>query len=500
MVRSRASRGASTTRARRSATSSSRTRTTASTRTSAPPNWRGIAAAARGREGIQRGLPRHGVPRQPAVDPRGQAEHRLGQDGTLPHDGPVQPGRSRARLAAEPRGVAHRAVVRARRLVVLRRRPARGRPPRARREPRRRRTGRHRPVRRALHRARRLQQATALWAHGITGYALAGEHRSPSWWKQHERSRVRRPRRVPRRQVLVPGRATSTATTTSRTSIASTRTSATSIPTPAARGSRSAARPAPPATRPAACRRSQSAELHDRPDRIPTSSIRLATKAPIPANPSPGTGESREALLDTQPVNQQLYTMICATSIGFNTLDTSSCAQSIFNSSVDVLLEITPTQQPDPGRSQERAADRRRCSSNILAGNRTAAGIVRHELPGQDEHSPGAAERGSVRRVLLRWKGWLRPDDPRAHSDQHLHRRRSQVAEPGPQRRAGSAARLRPVLRNGLRGRRHRSPQRRGERPDAVLRRHRGDLQPHLLREGLHRLGVRQRPCRSRAR
>jgi Protein of unknown function (DUF1302) len=37
------------------------------------------------------------------------------------------------------------------------------------------------------------------------------------------------------------------------------------------------------------------------------------------------------ALADT-PVNLQLFTMICATSIGFNELDTSACAQSIFNS------------------------------------------------------------------------------------------------------------------------------------------------------------------------
>ena len=45
---------------------------------------------------------------------------------------------------------------------------------------------------------------TALWAHGITGYALAGEHAPPVVVGQLERSRVRRPPRVPRGQVLVP--------------------------------------------------------------------------------------------------------------------------------------------------------------------------------------------------------------------------------------------------------------------------------------------------------
>jgi hypothetical protein len=52
-----------------------------------------------------------------------------------PHHRPVQSSGSRALVAAQPRGVAHRAVVGAFRLLALRRRPARRRPARARDEP-----------------------------------------------------------------------------------------------------------------------------------------------------------------------------------------------------------------------------------------------------------------------------------------------------------------------------------------------------------------------------
>ena len=90
-----------------------------------------------------------------------------------------------------------------------------------------------------------------------------------------------------------------------------------------------------------------------------------------PANPAAGTQDSRQLLLENQPVNQQLYTMICATSIGFNTLDTSSCAQSIFNSTVNAFLEV-PTSNLTPGARKDvlRIGG---LLSNILAGNASAA-------------------------------------------------------------------------------------------------------------------------------
>ena len=79
-----------------------------------------------------------------------QAEHRLGQDGALPHQDQFNPQDLALASLADPRGVAHRAVGAARRLVVLRRGPARGRAPRAGGELRPVRADRHRPLRRAL--------------------------------------------------------------------------------------------------------------------------------------------------------------------------------------------------------------------------------------------------------------------------------------------------------------------------------------------------------------
>ena len=76
-------------------------------------------------------------------------------------------------------------------------------------------------------------------------------------------------------------------------------------------------------------------------------------------------------MLAAQPVNQQLFAMICATSIGFNTLDTTSCAQSIFNSTVNAFLEV-PTSNLTPGARKDvlRIGG---LLSNILAGNASAA-------------------------------------------------------------------------------------------------------------------------------
>ena len=110
--------------------------------------------AARGEPGrarAQGALRRHDGLRGAALAAARQAEHRVGQDGAVPHHRPVQSADARALDAAEPRGVAHRALVGARHLVVLRRGSARGRAPRGRRQPRRLRAGRPRPLRHALH-------------------------------------------------------------------------------------------------------------------------------------------------------------------------------------------------------------------------------------------------------------------------------------------------------------------------------------------------------------
>ncbi|MDJ0865008.1 MAG: hypothetical protein QNK03_02795 [Myxococcota bacterium] len=87
-------------------------------------------------------------------------------------------------------------------------------------------------------------------------------------------------------------------------------------------------------------------------------------------SPSP---QNQRAVLDETPINMQLFTMICATSIGFSDLDTSACGQSIFNSLNNV---ITGDSIP---RDQAKSFGGLTVSSllsNSLAGNATAESIL----------------------------------------------------------------------------------------------------------------------------
>ena len=151
-----------------------------------------------GRAGAEGGLRRPRAVRQPALDARRQAEHRLGQDGAVPHHGPVQPAGHRARVAPEPRGVAHRALVvrgvwsfydvgplEDVRLELGRElRPVRADGPR--------------PLRRALHAESRLRQdRRPLRPRPHRQSALAGEIRPPDPWDDTSGPRVRRAPRVP---------------------------------------------------------------------------------------------------------------------------------------------------------------------------------------------------------------------------------------------------------------------------------------------------------------
>jgi len=75
---------------------------------------------------------------------------------------------------------------------------------------------------------------------------------------------------------------------------------------------------------------------------------------------------------DNQSANQQLFAMICATSIGFNSLDRSACGQTIFNS-----LNNPLNGQPVGGRSVAKSAITvSGLVSNSLAGNPGAAGFI----------------------------------------------------------------------------------------------------------------------------
>src|SRR5262249_34380189 len=76
---------------------------------------------------------------------------------------------------------------------------------------------------------------------------------------------------------------------------------------------------------------------------------------------------------DNQPLNQQLFAMICATSIGFHSLDRSACGQTLFNSLHHPLngVPFPRSQAKDPGIITISSF-----LSNSLAGNAAAAGIV----------------------------------------------------------------------------------------------------------------------------
>ena len=110
-----------------------------------------------GHQGAQGGLRRHRGARQPPLGPLRPPEHRVGQDGALPHHRPVQPAGSRARVAGEPRGVAHRALRGAPGLLPVRRGTARGRARRVRLQLRPLQAGRSRRLRRVLHARPRLR-------------------------------------------------------------------------------------------------------------------------------------------------------------------------------------------------------------------------------------------------------------------------------------------------------------------------------------------------------
>ncbi len=208
---------------------------------------------------------------------------------------------------------------------------------------------------------------TALWAHGLTGYALAGEHRPPSWWDSA--SGLEYGARVEFRagrfsfQVSdyygyddfpyvnrINSYERNIDPSTGRPRVARGK-------TPCVTGYE------------AACLPIQSNFTIGPNDPNVNDPERNSGAAPY--DPALGTSESRQAVVQSQPVNEQLFAMICATSIGFNSLDRSACAQSVFNSSVNGLLPQLGPQDPTTRKDGTKA----RISallSNILAGNASA--------------------------------------------------------------------------------------------------------------------------------
>ena len=87
---------------------------------------------------------------------------------------------------------------------------------------------------------------------------------------------------------------------------------------------------------------------------------------------------NRGNLLANFGSNMQLFAMICATSIGFNALDLSACGQSVFNSTKDLL-----TQTFNVPRNQAKAVPTIASGlANALAGGNTLAAVVVTTLAG----------------------------------------------------------------------------------------------------------------------
>jgi hypothetical protein len=88
--------------------------------------------------------------------------------------------------------------------------------------------------------------------------------------------------------------------------------------------------------------------------------------------------ENRGPLLRAYGSNMQLFTMICATSIGFNALDPSACGQSVFNSTKDLLTQTNNVPRSDAKTTATIASG----LANALAGGNGLASIVIQTLAG----------------------------------------------------------------------------------------------------------------------
>ncbi len=213
---------------------------------------------------------------------------------------------------------------------------------------------------------------TALWAHGFTGYALAGEHSPPSWWESP--SGLEYGARVEFRAGRFSFQVSDFYGYDDF---------------PYVNRINSFERNVDPNTgRPRSVGARTPCMTGSEPGCLPIqSNLSIGPndpKAADPArndgsfaNPALGTEASRAAVIPFLAVNEEQFAFICATSIGFNSLDRGSCGQSIFNSSVDALTEVPL----DP--SSRKQAPNLRISallSNILAGNRTAASTASANL------------------------------------------------------------------------------------------------------------------------
>jgi len=82
---------------------------------------------------------------------------------------------------------------------------------------------------------------------------------------------------------------------------------------------------------------------------------------------------NQQNVRNNSPMNQQLFAMICATSIGFNSLDTTACGQTIFNSLNNPLNNTTFDRDTIKPLGQLTISG---FLANSLAGNTSAASII----------------------------------------------------------------------------------------------------------------------------
>jgi hypothetical protein len=213
---------------------------------------------------------------------------------------------------------------------------------------------------------------TALWAHGLTAYALAGEHSPPSWWDSS--SGFEYGARVEFRAGRFSVQVSDFYGYDDFPYVDRLNSYERNVDPNTGRPRRAGARTPCTTGYEAGCLPIQS-NLSIGPN--DPNSADLARNDGSYGDPALETEANRAAVVQAQPVNQQLFAMICATSIGFQELDRSACAQSVFNSRVDALLEVPM----DP--STRKQAGVLRISallSNILAGNRTAASTASANL------------------------------------------------------------------------------------------------------------------------
>ena len=210
---------------------------------------------------------------------------------------------------------------------------------------------------------------TALWAHGLTGYALAGEHRPPDWWDSA--SGLEYGARLEFRAGRFSFQFSDFYGYDDFPYVNRINSYERNIDPNTGRPRVSRGETACVTGFEAACLPIRSNFTIGPNDPHVTDPERNSgtgsTDPDLAYGAALATPEDRQAVVQTQPVNEQLFAMICATSIGFNNLDRSACAQSVFNSNVNALTN-QPTDQSQRKSSLRISA----LLSNILAGNRSA--------------------------------------------------------------------------------------------------------------------------------